>query len=87
MIAIKQVTLRGFPTAVTADRCEVRSITVFPGTGASGDVVLGNDVDGQFVPADGPVTVAMTAEQYAKWGADDDYAINCLLANLGLVRV
>ena len=30
--------------------------------------------------------VAMTPEQYAAWGTDDQYAIGCFLANLGLTR-
>lgn len=93
MIPIQQVTLQSFPAVVTANRVEITQISVIPATGASGSVVLGNesspDADGktQFIPAQGAITVAMTPDQYAAWGTDDDYAINCLLANLGLVRV
>jgi len=87
MIAIKQVTLSNFPAVVTASRAHVSQISVVPSVGASGSVVLGNEVDGNFVAATGTYTAAMTAEQYAAWGTDDDYAVNCFLANLGLVRV
>lgn len=93
MIKIQQVTIQSFPSVVTANRAEVSQISVIPGTGASGSVVLGNesapDDKGvtHFVPATGNYTVAMTPDQYAAWGTDDDYAINCMLANLGLVRV
>ena len=93
MIAIQQVTVSQFPEVVTANRCEVSQISVLPGVGASGGVVLGNesapDAEGKttFVPCTGSTTVAMTAAQYAAWGTDDNYAVDCLLANLNLVRV
>ena len=93
MIAIKQVTVTQFPEVVTANRCEVSQISVLPGIGASGGVVLGNesepDAEGNttFVPCTGSTTVAMTEPQYKAWGTDDTYAVDCLLANLNLVRV
>lgn len=93
MIAIQQVTITQFPQPITANRCEVSQITVLPGVGASGSVTLGNesepDAEGntRFVPVQGAITVAMTEPQYKAWGTDDDYAVNCLLKNLGLVRV
>ena len=31
--------------------------------------------------------VAMTAEQYANWGTNDDYAVDCFLQNIGVTRV
>lgn len=93
MITIQPVQIQTFPAVVTADRCEVTQITVIPGVGASGYVVLGKESepyeDGKtrFIPKQEPITVAMTPDQYAAWGTDDDYAINCLLHNLGLVRI
>ena len=93
MIAIKQVTVSSFPEVVTANRAEVSQISVIPGVGASGSVVLGNesepDAEGKttFVPVTGSTTVAMTDAQYFAWGTDDNYAVDCLLANLNLVRV
>ena len=91
MITIKPVQIQTFPAVVTADRCEVMQISVLPGQGASGSVVLGTSDLGPddteiFRPLQGAITVAMTAAQYAAWGTDDDYAVNCLLGNLGLVR-
>jgi len=92
MIEIKPVVITQFPETITATHCEVSSISVIPGKGASGSVVLGNesepDADGNthFVPATGSYTVAMTEPQYREWGTDDSYAIDCLLTNLGIER-
>lgn len=35
----------------------------------------------------GDITEAMTDEQFAGWGLDNEYAVDCILANRGLVRV
>ena len=93
MIAIQQVTVSSFPEVVTANRAEVSASMPLPGIGASGSIILGNesepDENGNthFIAATGSWTVSMTAEQYAQWGTDDSYAVDCLLANLNLVRV
>ena len=34
----------------------------------------------------GDITEAMTPAQYSGWAQDDEYAIDCILANRGLVR-
>ncbi len=87
MNAIQTVTLQSFPVVVTANRAVVDFANVIPGVGASAAVRLGTeDEDGNFVPAhSGSYTVAMTPEQYALWGTDDAYAVECFLTNLGAV--
>lgn len=31
-------------------------------------------------------SVQVTPEQYAEWGTEDDYIVNCFLENIGVVR-
>lgn len=72
-----------------ADYAQVSNATIVFGKTASGSVVLGHmseDEEPAFVPDTGSTTIAMTDEQYAKWGEDDEYAIDCFLTNMGLVR-
>ena len=92
IVAIKPVTLS--PSYVqppqVADYAQVSSATVILGQSASGGVVLGNmssDEVPVFQPLTGSTTVAMTDEQYAKWGEDDEYAVACFILNMGLEPV
>lgn len=92
IIEIQQVTVSSWPQTVTANRAQVSQIIVTPNNAASGHLLLGNEVADQlgnliFVPVVNYTTVAMTPEQYAAWGTDDDYAIDCILTNAGLTRI
>jgi len=88
-VAIKPVTLS--PSYVqppqVADYAQVSSATVILGQSASGSVVLGTLIEKVFTPMTGSTTVAMTDEQYAKWGEDDEYAVACFILNMGLEPV
>lgn len=42
------------------------------------------DAEGNLVSV--PSRAALTEEQYAGWGDDDNYFANCIIENLGLVR-
>lgn len=80
----------GVAQAVMADYAQVRSAEInFANNTASAYVALGtlNDA-GEFVNLQGGsyATVSMTPEQYVKWGTDDDYAVDCFIANLGLEK-
>jgi len=70
-----------------ADYAQVSSATVILGQSASGSVVLGKLIEKVFTPMTGSTTVAMTDEQYAKWGEDDEYAVACFILNMGLEPV
>ena len=89
IVAIKPVTLS--PSYVqppqVADYAQVSSATVILGQSASGSVVLGTLIEKVFTPMTGSTTVAMTNEQYAKWGEDDEYAVACFILNMGLEPV
>lgn len=89
MIEIIPVTITNFPELIAADRAVVPSFTINKEnieSPASATVNVGSeDKDGNFIQKGG-WTVAMTAEQYADWGTDDTYAIDCFLTNLGLER-
>jgi len=89
IVAIKPVTLS--PSYIqppqVADYAQVSSATVILGQSASGSVVLGHMSDDEvpvFVADTGSTTVAMTDEQYSKWGTDDEYAVACFILNMGL---
>ena len=89
---IKPVTLATFPEVVTATVAQVDEVRCTLGANAVGMVTLGNivKVDGdptrfQVCPG-GAISSTMTEAQYAKLGEDDEYAGNCLIDNLGLVR-
>ena len=89
IIKIKPVTLS--PSYIqppqVADYAQVSSATITFGKSASAGVVLGHmsaDEVPVFVPDTGSTTVAMTDEQYAKWGENDEYAVACFILNMGL---
>jgi len=88
MIKLKPVTINTLPGEVTIDRAQSSLIYIQMATPAkertaNGEVQLGTEVDGSFVPAICKTT-AMTPEQYAAWGTDDAYATEVLCINLGL---
>lgn len=75
--------------AIIADHAQVSGAFINFAAGiASAQVALGTlDDAGAFKNLqDGAATVAMTPEQYAQWGTDDNYAVDCFIANLGLVK-
>jgi len=71
------------PVAVwpgTATQFVINSVAVVLNTSASCTWLL-QDANGKNLSG-GPS--ALTAAQYAGWGSDDTYFVNCILANLGL---
>lgn len=66
----------------TATQVEFLPAEVQFGVGARSQYIL-QDANGSNLTSE---WVAMTPEQYAQWGTDDQYAINCFLTNLGLTR-
>ena len=84
-ILIKPVSVYGGQ----ATACVMGSYNIYPtpdGTSASTNITLGNVVDEKFQSCADTrqFSVAMTPEQYAKWGEDDAYAQNVFLENAGL---
>lgn len=88
IVPIQQTILTNFPTVKQATFANVTDIVVRPDAGASGHIVLGNlEEDGRFTPAhDGFYTVALTPEQFDAWGEDDNYAVSCLIDNIGIYQ-
>jgi hypothetical protein len=91
MISLKPVTIDLFPGSVTVDRAITQSVEMqlwkpIEVRTASGNVVLGTEVDGKFVGSLAKQS-SMTPEQYAAWGTDDAYATEVLCINLGLEPV
>lgn len=89
MINIQPITITSFPNEVLADKVVINSFTItkenieFP---ASCNLEVGiADINGNFQSL-GNYVSAMTAEQYAEWGTDDEYAIDCFLTNLNITR-
>lgn len=88
MINIKPITITSFPEVVTVNRADVPSFTINKENienPASATVFIGVEQGEDFVQKAG-YTVSMTEEQYAEWGTDDEYAIDCFLTNLGIER-
>lgn len=67
----------------TATQIEFMPASLTFGESASSNYAL-MDVDGLNLVCS---SVSLTAEQYAAWGTDDTYAIDCFLSNLGLQRL
>lgn len=76
-------------------KIQITPVQIFPNTATQieflpAEITLGVSARSQYIlqDADGvnlaSAWVAMTPEQYANWGSNDDYAVACLLQNLGL---
>jgi len=87
-VAIKPVTVS--PSNVTppviANAVQITNVDLQLGKSASAYVCLGVLGESESFTLLTRSTVAMTDAQYAKWGADDDYAVNCFLLNANLER-
>lgn len=87
-ISIKPVTVS--PSNVTpplvANAAQVSNVVLQLGESASAYVCLGVSGEEESFTLLTRSTVPMTDTQYAKWGADDDYAVNCFLLNANLER-
>jgi hypothetical protein len=90
IVKIKPVTVSpSYEVPVIAEYAKVSTATVVFGKNASGNVVLGNmsnDKTPVFEALYGNTIVPMTDAQYAAWGTNDEYAIDCFLLNMGLER-
>lgn len=64
-----------------ATQIDIGGITVSLNSSASCSYVLLDDFDNPLTPQS---QVAMTPEQYALWGSDDNYFVSTILANLNL---
>lgn len=78
-------------------KLQITPVSVFPSTATHieflpAEVQFGVSARSQYILQDEAganltsAFVAMTDEQYANWGTDDAYAIDCFLTNLGLTR-
>ena len=68
---------------VQANKINIGSVLITLGGGASCTYSF-LDANGNTVFMGGQA--ALTDEQYAAWGQDDAYFINCILSNLGLTQ-